>query len=222
MHPSREGPPRKLVIFGAGGHATSVADAALSSGWDIHAFLDDHREGASLLDRPVRRGLAQVFDPDAHALVLAVGDNFRRERIFEELAREFPGLVTPAIIHRTAFVSPHAMVGPGSVILAMSVIGPNSSVGRLCIVNTRASLDHDCRMEDFASLAPGTTTGGTVSLGRRSAISMGATVKHGVRVGQDTVVGAASYVHRDLGDNVVAYGCPARIVRNRQAGDPYL
>jgi acetyltransferase-like isoleucine patch superfamily enzyme len=103
-----------------------------------------------------------------------------------------------------------------------AVVGPNTRVGRFCIVNTSASIDHDAAMADFSSLAPGAVTGGGVSIGRRSAVSMGAVIKHRVRIGDDCVVGAQSYVDKDLPDNVVAYGTPARSVRTRKAGDAYL
>ncbi len=45
----------KLIIYGAGGHAKVVADAALSSGWEVIAFADDdpQKQGTRLLDIPV-------------------------------------------------------------------------------------------------------------------------------------------------------------------------
>ncbi len=77
-------------------------------------------------------------------------------------------------------------------------------------------------MDDFSSIAPGVTVGGTVRIGRRSAVSIGATVRHKLTIGEDSVVGAHSYLNRDLQGNVVAYGIPARVVRARSAGDPYI
>ena len=45
--------------------------------------------------------------------------------------------------------------------------------------------------------------------------------KHGVTIGRNAVVGAGSLVHESIPDDVVAAGCPARIIRarNPQAGD---
>jgi len=77
-------------------------------------------------------------------------------------------------------------------------------------------------MEDFSSLAPGALTGGRVRIGARSAVSIGATVKHGVSIGSDSVIGASSYVHTDVPAGVVAYGSPARKVRERFQGETYL
>ena len=77
-------------------------------------------------------------------------------------------------------------------------------------------------MEVFSSLAPGVTTGGNVYIGEYSAISLGAKIIHNVVIGKHTVVGAGSTVLKNLPDNCVAYNTPAKIGRNRIAGEKYL
>ncbi|MDO9484686.1 MAG: transferase, partial [Actinomycetota bacterium] len=90
------------------------------------------------------------------------------------------------------------------------------------LLNTGCILEHESQLGDFASLAPRAVTGGRVSIGSRSAISIGAVLKHGLTIGEDTVVGGSSYVDRDLPSGVVAYGVPARVIRSRERGDAYL
>jgi acetyltransferase-like isoleucine patch superfamily enzyme len=106
--------------------------------------------------------------------------------------------------------------------MAGAVVNPGARVGAFCILNTNSSIDHDCILEDYASLAPGVVTGGGVVIGRYTAIGIRATVVHGVRIGEHSVIGAGATVLHDIPDHVVAYGTPARVVRNRQTGDPYL
>ena len=89
-------------------------------------------------------------------------------------------------------------------------------------MNTRASLDHHGVMGAYASLAPGVATGGNVSIGEGSAVSIGATVLHGRSIGAWSVVGAGATVIKDVPDHVVAYGTPARVVRGRESGERYL
>ncbi len=72
-------------------------------------------------------------------------------------------------------------------------VGPNADIGSFCILNSSASVDHDSVLHDFASLAPGVICGGSVNIGTRSALSIGAVIKHGVEIGADTVIGAKSY-----------------------------
>ncbi|CAN0599228.1 unnamed protein product, partial [Ectocarpus sp. 12 AP-2014] len=61
-----------------------------------------------------------------------------------------------------------------------------------------------------------------LKLGRFSAISLGVNVINGIEIGQHTVIGAGALVVDHFGDNVMAYGSPARIIRKRSVGEPYL
>jgi acetyltransferase-like isoleucine patch superfamily enzyme len=106
--------------------------------------------------------------------------------------------------------------------MAGACINPRCSIGRHCIVNTLAGLDHDSRMDDFSSLAPGTAVGGNCHIGTCSAIGIGAAVSHDLKIGDHSLVGAGSTVLKDVAELTVAFGSPARTVRSRRAGEPYL
>ena len=56
---------------------------------------------------------------------------------------------------RRAFVSPSAVLAPGSVVLAMACVGTGSVVEEGAILNLGAILDHDCTLGACAHLAPG-------------------------------------------------------------------
>ena len=213
---------RSLVICGAGGHAVSVANVALSAGYTLAHFIDGYKAGQELFGCKVIAEPTDVGDPQAYSYAIALGDNSARERVYRELIASLGEVSFPALIHSSAVLCSLSSVGAGTVVMPGALIGPNSLVGRFCIVNTRASIDHDCVMEDYASLAPGAVTGGGVRVGERAAVAIGAVVKHGLEVGADSVLGANSYLHRDLPANVTAYGSPAREVRAREAGDKYL
>jgi sugar O-acyltransferase (sialic acid O-acetyltransferase NeuD family) len=215
-------PVRDVIIIGAGGHAVSVAETVLASGLRIRAFVSESPGTAELLGVP-------VVTPDSHPeqdsstlVVLAIGDNSQRERVWHRYIGIMGEDRFPSVIHPSASVSSLASVAPGTVILQGAIVGSAAHVGYACLINTGAVLDHESVLEDFASLAPGAVTGGRVRIGTRSAISIGAVLTHGISVGPDTVIGASSLVYRDIPGNVVAYGTPARVVRPREANDPYL
>jgi sugar O-acyltransferase (sialic acid O-acetyltransferase NeuD family) len=227
---SRKGSParardesRKLVIYGAGGHAVSVFDVALAAGFRVHCFIDDTRKRSGrLLGRPLLDDLSRLGSAGDFLFAIAIGDNFQRERMAGKLKRSIPGARFPVLVHPDASVSRFAALGPGTVVMAGARVGPRCSVGGFCIVNTRASIDHDNVLGDYSSFAPRAVSGGGVKLGRRSAVSIGAVVKEKVSIGRDTVIGGNSYVNRNVGSNKVAYGSPARVIRGRKAGDKYL
>ena len=213
---------RPIVIVGAGGHAVSVADLALSTGFTPLAFVDANSDRSEIHAIPVLLNLESISSSASISCVIAIGDNYQRMRIVEAIKKSHPLIEFPALIHSNSSVGSWSSVGEGSLIFAGSRVGANCQIGEFCILNTNASLDHESTLGAFASLAPGVTTGGRVSIGTFSAIGLGSVIKHGVTIGAHTVIGAASNVLKDLNDLVVVFGNPAERITGRNIGDPYL
>jgi sugar O-acyltransferase (sialic acid O-acetyltransferase NeuD family) len=215
---------RPLIIIGAGGHATSVANVALSIGYTIKHFVDKNKNGMRLFGFDIIGDLNELDNSGDYSFAIAIGDNSVRERVYKEVKGKNMSSIScfPTLIHSSATISSFTNIGEGTVIMPNAVVGPNSNVGKFCIINTRASIDHDCHMHDFSSLAPAATTGGTVQIGLRSAVSIGAIIEQGLIIGNDSVVGANSYLNKNLPKNQIAYGTPAKQIRTRHKGDIYL
>jgi acetyltransferase-like isoleucine patch superfamily enzyme len=54
---------------------------------------------------------------------------------------------------------------------------------------------------------------GQVVLKKNSKIGSHSVIMPGVTVGENTIIGACSFVNRDIPDNVMAFGIPAKVVR---------
>lgn len=219
---------QKIILIGSSGHAHAVIDVVESQGlFEIVGLVDDFRPaGEESCGYPV---LGKVGDiPDicgrlgVEGGIIAVGDNFARSIIQGKISAGYPRFHFVTAIHPGATISKRAHIGAGVVIMPGGVVNPGCRVGDFCIVNTNSSLDHDSSMGEFSSLAPGAVTGGNVEIGRFSAVCIGATLSNAVRIGEHTVVGAGAVVTDTLAAYRVAYGTPARVVRERAKGDPYL
>jgi len=212
--------PSNLLILGAGGHALSVADAALSSGWTVVGFYSPDGTGPASTLGPVLSSLDSLDLSDT-AFALGIGTNHARETAAQEVRTKFPETEIVSVIHASAWVSSQATVNPGAVVLAYAAVGPESTVGQGALLNTGSSLDHESTLGDYASLGPGARTGGNVSVGERTMVGMQAGILYGVTVGSDCVVGGHSFVNSDLESNSVSWGTPATTVRTRSIDDPY-
>ena len=221
-------PPSKVLVVGSSGHASALVDAIeLTGRCEIAGYVDDtlppgtvrrgYRTLGSLKD--VARICAEQLISD---VVVAVGDNWWRRKVYSDLIEKCPSVRFPPIKHPTAIVARSAKIGKGAAILADSHVGPGSQVGDFCIVNTQSSIDHDCIMHEFSSIAPGVATGGLVKIGECSAIGVGASISDRISIGRHTVVGTGAVVVRDIPDLVVAYGNPARVQRSRTEGEKYV
>lgn len=216
-----------IVVIGSSGHAKVVIDIVEREGrYKIAGLLDRYRKvGEQTLGYPVfgqGGDLPQLTT--RHALkgaIVAIGDNFIRSKEAARVREVCPDLPFVSAIHPKASIAKSVSVGEGSVIMAGAAMNPCCSIGRFCVLNTNSSLDHDSVMEDFSSLAPRAATGGNCRIGAYSAVGIGAVLINGILVGEHTVIGAGSTVLTNIDSFKVAYGTPAKAIRDRKPGDKY-
>ncbi len=214
-----------IVIFGMGGYARVVADAAVASGdFSVSAFLaPEVKPGASMLGFPAWPESEVLVDRlGPRRGIVAVGDNFRRETIVAHIRALRPDFEFVTVVHPRASISRFATVGEGSAVLAGAIVCAAAWVGAHVSLYTNTIVEHDDVIGDCVTLAPAAALGGTVRVGARSFLGMAATAVHGVSIGADTVVGANATVTGDLPACVVAVGTPARVLRSRTPDEPYL
>jgi sugar O-acyltransferase (sialic acid O-acetyltransferase NeuD family) len=211
----------KVLLIGSSRHASVVVDAIeLAGAYNIVGYLDDSqtrdvvRRGYPILGR-IEDSAEILADRSIENVVVAIGDNWSRRKICLGLIAQCPNLTFPVVKHPSAVVATTSEISRGATILAGSHVGPGSRVGEFCIINTGSSVDHECTMRNFSSIAPGVFMGGLVQIGECSAIGVGASISDRISIGNHVVIGTGSAVVRDLPDLVVAYGNPARVKRSR-------
>ncbi len=208
-----------LVVFGAGGHGRVAADAALASGaWGTVLACDRREElwGSELLPglRVLAPGALREL-PRPWGLHVAIGDNASRRREARALLLdEARAAFLASVAHPLAALAPSAQVGPGCLLAAHCVVGPLAVLGEGVIVNHTAVVDHDCTVGAWAHVAPGARLGGAARVGAAVLLGSGSCVLPGVRVGEDSVLGAGAVALRDLPDSECWAGVPARRMRH--------
>ena len=219
---------QNVIIFGASGHGSVVLDCLEKEGkYNVVGFVDSFKQkGTSINGYQVLGSEIDLpFLIDRFNIVggiVAIGDNWIRKLIVDKIFKIVPNFSFINTIHPKAILGKDILLGCGNVFMPGAIVNANSIVHDFCIINTNSSLGHDGIMDSYSSLAPSVCTGGNLKLGRFSAVSLGVNIINGIEIGQHTVIGAGSLVVDHFGDNVLAYGSPARIVRKRAAGEPYL
>lgn len=118
-------------------------------------------------------------------------------------------------IHPTAVIAETAGFGYGLHMSPHSTLTPYATLGNFVVVNRHVSIGHHTVLEDFVTINPGATVAGICHFGQGVIIGAGAIVIDKINIGKNTLVGAGSVVTKDLPANVIAYGSPAKVVRER-------
>jgi len=219
---------RNIVVIGASGHGRVIIDAVeRENRFRIAGIIDTFKPvgysclGYQVLGDELRLPVV-IREHDICGGIIAIGDNWVRHEVADRIRCAVPDFEFVTVIHPSAQVARSARVGAGTVVMPGAIISANADIGEFCIVNTKASLDHDGRMGEFSSFAPAVTAGGEVTVKPFAAVLLGANIIHSISIGEHSVVGAGSLVLRDVPDRVLAYGLPARVIRTREPGEPYL
>lgn len=215
---------QKIFIIGSSGHAKVIIDIVIKDKkYEIVGLIDDFKKiGEEVLGYKILGGRNNIEKltkiHKTNKIIVGVGDNLHRHEIVKKLKK----CNFIKAIHPSAQIGLNVIIGPGTVVMSGVSINTDSKVGKHCILNTNSSLDHDNIMCDFASLAPGSTTGGNVEIGKLSSICLGAKVINGVKIGNNTIIGSGSCVLNNIGKNLLAYGTPCKAIRTRQLGEKFL
>ena len=218
----------KILIIGASGHGRVIADILKQSPeYELIGFIDSFkRPGIKILDYEVlgsEETLVTLFKESGISKgIIGIGDNYTRKQMADKIMGMIPEFQFINAVHPDAVISESVSMGNGVAVMAGTVVNPGTKIGNHCIINTKSSIGHDSEIEDFSSVAPGVTVGGHVTLDALSALSIGSVIRNSVKIGRNTLIGAGSLVLNNFGDNVVAYGNPAKIIRKRSLGDQSL
>jgi sugar O-acyltransferase (sialic acid O-acetyltransferase NeuD family) len=210
-----------FVLWGSAGHAKVLSELIVLNGGKVVALFDNKKIPSALPGVPVHHGENgfRFWAESQHALhefsgLAAIGGPHGSDRLKVQQLFASYGLCLPIVIHPQSVVSPNAILGAGTQVLALANVASGAHLGEACILNHRASVDHECLIGDGVHIAPGATICGSVNIGDNVFIGAGAVILPRLQIGSGATVGAGSVVTKSVPSNTVVAGNPARIINN--------
>jgi sugar O-acyltransferase (sialic acid O-acetyltransferase NeuD family) len=219
---------KNVVIIGGGNQAHYTIDIIEKEGkYNIVGIIDSihevgsYRFGHKILGR--QENIVEIINKhQIQGGLITIGDNWIRYIVYNQILNLVPNFEFINAIHPSVIIGNNVKLGCGITAMAGVIFNPKSEIGDFTFFATGAQVEHDCIISDFASISAGSVIGGYVKLGKYSALTLGVTVLDRIEIGENTVVGAGSLVIKSLPDNVLVYGNPAKIIRNRITGEKFL
>ena len=203
-----------IIIVGYSGHAYVVLDILLSQKYSVIGYCDAIKKE----DNPLNLKYLGK-ETDAYPLSIlkennyfvSIGDNNIRAKVLDSLVNTLESAALN-VIHEKAVCSSFIECHPngGILVAANATINPFVKIGKGVICNTSCSIDHECILGDFVHIAPGAVLCGNVVIGDNSFIGANSVVKQGISIGKNVIVGAGSVVIKNIPDNAVVAGNPAK------------
>lgn len=207
-----------IILVGGGGHCKSVIDVIESTEkYTILGIIDQkERIGEVILGYKIIGSDDNIDDvikncKNFHITVGHIKSNLTRVKLYNLIKSK--GGHFPIIISPTAYVSKHAEIKEGTIIMHHAFVNSAAKIGVNCIINTGASIEHDAEISNHCHISTGAFVNGESKIGDNSFIGSNSTVIHCITIGENNLVAAGSVVTKNTEAGYIYTGNPAKKIK---------
>ena len=204
----------KIVILGAGALGRVVYDLIISQ-ISVEYFADDSCTliGNNLMGCQVIAINELVrLDPNIYQFLIAALKPEVRKNFADRIAMGH--FLFYKFISEQSVISPSSEIGSGCTIFPQTFVMNSAIIGNFVHVHFHCAIGHDTTIGDYCSIAPNCVIGGYSIIGEGTTLGMGVKVIPNRSIGKSCIIGAGSVVTKDIPDHCIAFGNPAKIIKN--------
>lgn len=187
----------KIILIGGGGHCVAAIDVIeLENKFEIIGILDvDEKKGDKVLDYEIigNDNSLKKFNAKDVFFLITVGQiksYLPRQKISQKLKNKN----VAKIISPLAYVSKHACIDIGTIIMHNVVINAKATIGKHCIINTKSNIEHGAVIGDLCHISTGAIINGDTLVGNGSFIGSNATLSNNINIMKGSVVSAGKFI----------------------------
>lgn len=214
----------RIIVIGCGEHARVSIDAIEDQNkYEIVGLVtnsDDelHRRvcGYEVIckDTDVERLLLDNTHIKGYFLGVGIesGSMARRYELYSVLDKL---LTAVNVISPECVISRYARIGKGNFLEAYTRIANGATVGNHCLIQSFTSINHDQTIGDNVLIGCNVSMAGT-SIGDHTTIADGSSIGFKKSVGRNCLITDGTVVTKDIPDNVIAFGNPAKTLPRKE------
>ena len=153
-------------------------------------------------------------DDDVSIFVAYVG-LLREKQAYEKILSlgipidRFISIIDPTAIIPTGFCS----IGSGVLFAPLSQLSADTTISDNCMLLPNSFVGHNSFLDRFAHLATNAVVGANVHFGKAVHVGSNATLREKLHIGDYSVIGAGAVVVKDVPENAIVAGNPAKLLR---------
>lgn len=208
----------KLILVGGGGHCKACIDVI---------EMENKYQILGILDTPEKKG-QKVFgytiigsDSDipkyiemSYLFLITIGylgGSTLREKIFNNIIKI--GGKLAKIVSPLAFVSLHARIGDGTIIMHHAIINAGAEVSYNCIINSKALVEHEAYINSNSHVSTLAVVNGMSKVGSNCFLGSGTIVNQSIEITENTIIGSGGIVTNDITESGTYVGIPVKKIR---------
>lgn len=191
-----------ILLIGAGGHARACIDVIEQEGrYKVAGLIGlQHEVGSNVLGYSVLgtdADLSVLLGKCNNALV-TVGQ-IKSPKIRIDLYNQLKkyNCTLPSVVSPRAYVSKHAKIGEGTIVMHGAIVNAGADVGKNSILNSQSLVEHDVVIADHCHIATAVTINGCVHIGIGTFIGSNSSIRESIKIGNNCFIGMGQRVLTD-------------------------
>lgn len=212
---------KKIILVGGGYNFSEINPIikSLKNGkkYKIAGILDDDKKffKKNYKGLPFYVGLETASKFKDHEFIFAISSykySHNREKIFKKMnidKKKFPN-----IVHKSVILEDDVKIGYGNIIYPYSIVCSKTIIKDFCTITHHSILAHNVELNSFSVLGSRSTILNNTKVGKSVFFGANVTIGENLKIGNKSKIIMGSVLTKNLGNNKIAIGNPAKIYDN--------
>ena len=193
---------KKIVLFGAGGHAVSCIDVIEEENkFKIECIFDKNPKNKHFKNYKViqenEKNIQLMLSKKINNALISIGQiktSKIRKKLFKKLKDK--GFNFPIVKSPKSTISKRTIIEEGTVVFHNTIINSGAKIGKNCIINSSSLIEHGVKIGDNSHIATGAIINGDCEVADDSFVGSGSILKQGLKLKKNSFIKMGSVVKK--------------------------